>query len=221
MPGLSTHGDLRVTWIIFGEKGSGAFAAEAALTEAGATFEFRDISLQRNEQRAAEFLAINPAGKIPALQLPEGGVITETLAMLLVIAERYREANLLPPVGRFARAEALRWLAFMAAEIYPMVEIEDYPSRFVPEGAASDALREKSKQRIRERLLILERAVAGPWVLADGFSACDIYVAMFCRWSAAHGWRDEHVPKLCAIMRGVAAHPRLAPVWHAHFPGAL
>jgi len=210
-----------VSWILFGDKGSGAFAAEAALAEAGARCDYREISLQRNEQRSPEFLAVNPAGKIPALQLPEGEVITETLAMLLTIAERYPEAGLLPPVGTAARARALRWLAFMASEIYPIVEIEDYPSRFVPEGAESDALRERSKERIRERLLILEHAAAGPWILVDGFSACDIYAAMFSRWSATHGWRDEHIPKLCAIMRGLAARPALAPVWQKFFFGTF
>ena len=207
-----------MAWIIYGDKGSGAFVAEAALAEAGAAHEFRSVSLKTDEQKKPEFLAINPAGKIPALQLPEGGIITETLAMLLTIAERYPDAGLLPAPGSFARAQAIRWLAFMVSEIYPMVEIEDYPARFVPAGEQSDALRNVARERIRERLLILEQAVAGPWLLAEGFSAGDIYAAMFNRWSAAHGWREEHIPKLCAIMRAVAARPRLAPVWQMHFP---
>jgi GST-like protein len=207
-----------VTWIIYGDTASGAFAAEAALVEAGAAYEFRTVSLKTDEQRKPEFLSLNPAGKIPALQLPEGGIITETLAMLLTIAGRYPDAGLLPLPGSVARAQACRWLAFLASEIYPMVEIEDYPARFVPEGAQSDALREVARDRIRERLLILEQAVAGPWLLAEGFSAVDIYAAMFNRWSAAHGWREAHIPKLCAIMRAVAARPRLAPVWQKHFP---
>lgn len=205
-------------WIIYGDKGSGAFAAEAALAEAGAAYEFRTVSLKADEQKKPEFLAINPAGKIPALLLPEGGLVTETLAMLLTIAERYPDAGLLPAPGSFARAEAYRWLAFMASEIYPMVEIEDYPARFVPGGAQSDALREAARDRIRERLLILEHAVAGAWLLEDGFSAADIYAAMFNRWSAAHGWRDANIPRLCAIMRNVAERPRLAPVWQRYFP---
>jgi GST-like protein len=207
-----------VSWIIYGDKGSGAFAAEAALAEAGANREFREVSLARNEQRKPEFLAINPSGKIPAVQLPEGGILTETLAILLTIAERYPEARLLPPIGTYARADALRWLAFMASEIYPMVEIEDYPSRFAPDRAESEALKLKARDRIRERLLIVEKAVAGPWLLADGFSACDIYAAMFSRWSATHGWRDTNIPKLCAIMSGVAERPRIAPVWTRYFP---
>ncbi|HEY3778176.1 MAG TPA: glutathione S-transferase family protein [Rhizomicrobium sp.] len=206
-----------MTWIIYGDKGSGAFAAEAALAEAGAEYEFREISLSKHEQRGPEYLEINPAGKIPALKLPEGGMLTETLAMLLTIAERFPDSQLLPPPASFARAEAYRWMAFMASEIYPMVEIEDYPARFVPEGAQSDALREKANARIRERLLILEHEALGPWLLGEEFSAADIYAALFLSWSSARGWRDAHAPKLCAITRGVAERPRIAAVWPPQF----
>lgn len=206
-----------VTWIIYGDKGSGAFSAEAALAEARAEYEFREISLERNEQLKPEYLAINPAGKIPALNLPEGGILTETLAMLLVIAERHPAAGLLPEQGSFARAQAYRWLAFMASEIYPMVEIADYPSRFVPEGAQAEALREKARERIRARLMIIENAAAGPWLLATGFSVADIYVAMFSRWSEAREWVEAHAPKVYALSSSVRQRPQVAPVWNRHF----
>jgi glutathione S-transferase len=214
-----------VTFLVYGDKGSGAFSAEAALAEAGADYEFRPVSLKLNEQRAPDFLAINPSGKMPALQLPEGGIVTETLAILLTIAERFPDAGLLPPQGSFARAQAYRWLAFMASEIYPMVEIEDYPSRFAPEGRQSEALRERARERIRDRLLVIEQATAGPWLLADGFSVADIYVAMFSRWSAVTAdFRREHLPKIRAIGHAVAERPHIAPIWQRHFtrssPGA-
>ena len=204
-------------WVIYGDKGSGAFSAEAALAEAGAEYEFREVSLERNEQLKPDYLAVNPAGKIPALKLPEGAVLTETLAMLLAIAERHPAAKLLPEPGSFERAQAYRWLAFMASEIYPMVEIADYPARFVPEGAEADALREKARERIRARLVIIENAVAGPWLLASGFSVADIYVAMFSRWSEAREWVEATAPKIFAVSRSVRQRPQIAPVWDRHF----
>src|SRR5436190_20535802 len=121
-----------MSYTIFGDVGSGAFSAEAVLAEAGAPYEFYAISLVKNEQRKPEFLAINPSGKMPALRLPEGEVITESAAILLTVADHFPNARLLPPQGAAARAQAYRWLAFMAAEIYPMVEISDYPERFAP-----------------------------------------------------------------------------------------
>jgi GST-like protein len=204
-------------WIIYGDKASGAFCAEAALAEADAPYEFYTISLERNEQREPAFLAINPAGKMPALKLPEGGIVTETVAILLTIAERHPSAELLPAEGSFARAQALRWLAFLASEVYPIVEIADYPARFAPEGEPSKALRRIARERIRARLMIVENAIAGPWLLADGFSIADIYAAMFSRWSVGAEFRAEHLPKLVALAQTLAERPRIAPVWHRHF----
>ena len=208
-----------MTYTIFGDKGSGAFSAEAVLAEAGAPYEFYPVSLEKHEQKQPEFLAINPSGKIPALRLPEGEVITESAAILLTIADHFPNARLLPPQAGAARAQAYRWLAFMASEIYPMVEIVDYPERFAPQGESADALRLKARDRVRERILIVERMTAGPWFLAEGFSVLDIYAAMFSRWSIGRDWRDAHLPKLNALAKALAARPAIAPVWERHFGG--
>jgi GST-like protein len=207
-----------VTFVLYGDRGSGAFSVEAALAEAAAPCEFRTVSLKENAQRAPEFLAINPSGKMPALQLPEGGIVTESLAILVTVAERFPDSKLLPPPASFARAQALRWLAFMATELYPMVEIVDYPERFAPKGAESDALRERAREKLRERILIVENAVAGPWLLAEGFSVADIYAAMFSRWDIGAEFRDAKLPKTAALANAVAARPRIAPIWQRHFP---
>jgi len=206
-----------MSYVIFGDLGSGAFSVEATLAEAGAAYEFRFVSLEKNEQREPAFLAINPSGKMPALQLPGGGIVTESAAILLTIADRHPESRLLPPQASFARAEAVRWIAYLASEVYPMVEIVDYPERFAPAGEAAEALREKARERIRGRLKTLEKAVAGPWLLPQGFSAADIYTAMFSRWDVGAEWRAANLPKVEALAQAVSQRPRIAPVWAKHF----
>jgi glutathione S-transferase len=209
-----------MTYTVFGDKGSGAFSAEAVLAEAGAPYIFHAVSLDRNEQRNPEFLAINPSGKVPALRLPEGEIVTESAAILLTVADHFPNARLMPAQAGPERAVAYRWLAFMASEIYPMVEISDYPQRFVPEGREAEALREKARARLRERLLIVERVVAEPFLLAGGFTVLDIYAAMFTRWRGSVGreWLAEgNVPKLDALARAVSQRPKIAPVWKRHF----
>ncbi|MDE1940194.1 MAG: glutathione S-transferase family protein, partial [Alphaproteobacteria bacterium] len=152
--------------------------------------------------------------------LSSGGIVTETAALLLTVAERHPQAALLPPPATAERAQALRWIAFMASEIYPMVEIADYPERFVPAGAEAEALKLKARDRIRARMLTVEQAVAGPWLLASGFSAVDIYAAMFSRWREcrSEGWREEHLPKICAVADALSQRPVIAPIWRKHFP---
>ncbi len=84
-----------MTYILYGDKGSGAFSVECALAEAGAPYEFKLVSLEKNEQKGPEFLKLNPSGKIPALRLPSGEVVTESAGLLLTIADRHPESGLL------------------------------------------------------------------------------------------------------------------------------
>ncbi len=208
-----------MTYVLYGEKGSGAFCVEAALAEAGAPFEFHEISLEKDEQRSEDFRRLNPSGKIPALKLPGGEIVTETAALLYLIAERHPEAKLLPSPESPERGQALRWIAFMASEIYPMVEIADYPERFVADHKGAAVLKLSAKQRIRERMTLVEAAAQGePWFLPSGFSAVDIYAVMFSRWREcrSEGWREAHIPKICAM--AAALSDRLKPVWEKYFP---
>jgi glutathione S-transferase len=201
---------------LYGDVGSGAFSAEAALAEVGAPYRFELVSLEKNEQRQPAFLAINPSGKMPALKLAEGEIITESAAILLTIADYFPQARLLPPQASKERAQAYRWLAFMAGEVYPIVEIVDYPERFVPGGDSAE-LQRVARDRIRERLLIIERMIAGPFFLAGGFSLLDIYAAMFSRWSLEADWKAANLPRLMALADAVSQRPAIAPVWRRHF----
>ena len=141
--------------MIFGDKGSGAFSAEAALAEAGAPYDFETVSLEKNEQRQPEFLAINPSGKIPALRLPEGEIVTESLAILLTLADHFPQARLLPPQASPARGTGLSLARLHGGEIYPMVEIADYPAALRAGG------------RSRRRRLRAEGAGAHPRAASD------------------------------------------------------
>ena len=206
-----------MSYRLYGDLGSGAFSAEAALAEAGAPYEFELISLDKGEQKEPRFLSLNPSGKIPALRLPEGEIVTESAAILLTLADHFPQSGLLPPQTGPARASAYRWLAFMASEIYPFVEIADYPARFVAEGRAAAALKKVAIGRIRERLLLIERVLAGPFLLPSGFSILDIYAAMFSRWSIGAQWRELNLPHLTRLARVVSQRPAIAPLWKRHF----
>lgn len=197
---------------------SGSCSAECALAEADAGYETVDVDLAANAQLSAEYAAINPARKIPALRLPDGETITESAAILLAIADRHPDAELLPRPGSNARAQCFRWIAFCASEIYPVVEIVDYPERFSPAGEQADALRHRARDRLRDRTLIIEGAIAGnPWLLETGFSVADLYAANLTRWSTGGEWRAESCPKLEALVAAIASRPKAGPVWRRHF----
>ncbi len=210
-----------MTYILYGCRRSGSLTVELALAEIGVTYEVRDVDLEAEAQRDDTYAAVNPQRKIPALITPTGETLTESVAILLTLDERHPEARLLPPAGSAERAQALRSLLFVATEIYPVVEINDYPERFAPTSDSAPAVREVACAIWRERWLLVERSIAGdPFLLESGFCLGDIYIAVVSRWAQQDAWRPAHIPKVERLTAAVAARPATAPVWSRHRPEA-
>lgn len=211
-----------MSYILHGSRRSGSLAVELALAEIGASYEVRDVDLQVHAQRDESYAAINPQRKLPTLVTPAGETLTESAAILLTLAERHPDARLLPPAGSADRAQALRSLLFIATELYPVVEINDYPERFAPTADSAAATREVARGIWRERWLLVERGIAGdPYLLAAGFCLVDIYIAVVSRWAQQDQWRPAHLPKVERLSTAVAARPAAAPVWSRHRPEEL
>lgn len=203
---------------LFGELGSGAGIVEMALASLGVDYELHEVSLARGQQRSEEYARLNPQRKLPTLLTPSGEILTESAAIVIVLDERHPAAALLPATGSPERAQALRWLLFLASELYPIVEINDYPERFAPEGVAADAVREQARRIWRERWLTLEAQIQGdPWLLPSGFCFTDVYLAAVSRWAQQADFRRAQTPRVERIAEAVAARPVLAPVWRRHY----
>lgn len=212
-----------MTYAIYGAPGSGSGIVEAACAELGVVYEVRDLDARAGEHRGDAYAARNPQRKLPTLEVEGGEVITESVAILLTLDERHREAGLLPPPGSRERAQALRWMMFLATELYPIVEIIDHPERFVGAGAGSgsseriEAVRERAKEIWHQRWLVVEANVAGaPYCVESGFSATDLYITVLSRWDMKAAWRQEHLPKVEALAAAVRGRPALAKVWARH-----
>ncbi|MGD8771998.1 MAG: glutathione S-transferase family protein [Gammaproteobacteria bacterium] len=204
---------------LYGTRRSGAAMVELALAEAGVEYEFVRTGLGKGAKESDSYLAVNPTGKLPALETPEGEILTESAAILLTLADRYPGAGLLPRRGGPARARAIRWTVFVAAEIYPMIEIVDYPERFA-EKAAAKTLRERARARIRRRWLTVESNVRGnPWLDTRGPSTADLAIANVSRWSTGKRWRQDNCPGIEAIAAALSTRDSTRDVWQRHFGG--
>lgn len=207
-----------MTYILYGHRRSGSLAIEMALAEINVDHQVRDVDLEVDAQRDDSYAAINPQRKVPALVTPSGEILTESVAILLTLDQRHPEAGLLPSDDT-QRARALRWLLFVATEIYPLVEMNDYPERFSPTVDAASALREMARSIWRDRWLLIEREILGsPYLLRSGFCLTDLYIAVVSRWAQQDAWRPANVPRVEKLMAAVAARPATAPVWSRHRP---
>ena len=104
--------------IFYFSPGSSSLATHIALHEAGAEFESHSMSVAKQETRAADYLAVNPHGKVPAL-LIDGKLLTEVAGTLFYIARKYPDAHLLPPDDDIeAQAQVVSWMSFVASGIH-------------------------------------------------------------------------------------------------------
>jgi glutathione S-transferase len=98
--------------------GSSSMAPHIALHEIGVPFDIKSLSFAKKEHRQAEFLAVNPEGKVPTLVI-DGHTLTEVAGILFYLARRYPAAKLLPSDDIEAEAQVVSWMSFIAATLHP------------------------------------------------------------------------------------------------------
>lgn len=205
-------------YVLYGDRRSGSAIVEMALEETGASFEPRPVPLDDRAQLTEEYRWVNPMGRVPVLILPDGTVVTESLAILLALDGRHPEAELLPAPDDPARAVALRWMALAAGEIYPCVTRADYPERFSADPAHAPAIRERAHGMARDIWRLIEREAApAPFVLGARFSAADLYLSVLSRWMGGEDWMPANCPRIQALARAVALRPVAGAAWRRHF----
>jgi len=96
-----------------------SFAAHSLALEAGIDLDLQQVDLRTKTLKGAgDFRDISPKGKVPALVLDDGTVLTENIAVLSYIADLKPGLNLAPPVGSLARVQMLEWLSYVGSELF-------------------------------------------------------------------------------------------------------
>jgi len=205
---------------LFGAKGSGSAAIEAALTLAGVPF--RQVEGATWEPGAGfdALCQVNPLGQVPALQTADGQVLTESAAILIALGLAHPESGLLP-ADPALQAQSVRGLVYIAANCYAMIGIIDYPERVCADCDEALALRLRDGARARLHDLWSTFAngfVPAPWLGGATLGALDLLAAVVSRWSGARAHLAQHRPALLAHLQRVDADPRVAPVFQRHWP---
>ena len=113
--------------------GSAALAPHATLAEIGIPYELVPVHRDEPGVPTAEYLALNPWGKVPTLE--DGDlVLTESAAICLYLAEKFPDARLAPPTGTRERAELYRWLLWLSNTVQMTQMRHFYPERYGIEG---------------------------------------------------------------------------------------
>ncbi len=195
--------------------GTCALASHIALEESGATYETVRLDFAKNEQKSADYLALNPKGRVPALAT-DHGVLTETPAILAYIAQSFPAAGLAPTQPfAFARAQAIN--SYLCSTVHVAHAHKGRGARWTDDAAAIEALKKKVTQNMADCFALIETdMLTGPWVMGEAYSVCDGYLFTIARWLEGDGVDVAGFPKVHAHFQRMQARPTVARVLAQH-----
>jgi GST-like protein len=209
-----------MTLTLYGTKGSGSAAVEAALDVAGLAYHSVDAASWQPSAGLDALKKVNPLAQIPTLVLDDGSVLTESAAILLHLGLEHPRSGLVS-AGPSRRAQQIRGLIYIAANCYAAIGILDYPDRWYPgpDEAVKAAMQTRGKARLAELWeLFADQFAATPWLSGERLGALDILAATVSMWSGARKALAESRPEFTRLLGRIELDPRVAAVWARHWP---
>jgi GST-like protein len=203
--------------LLLGCQGCGNAIVECALALAGIDFDYEEVDYSDDSPTRPRLLQFNPLAQVPTLVLPDGTVMTESLAMIHWVNDQAPQSGLIPPPGDVRRPVFYRWAVYLVAAVYPTFTYGDDPKKWVAEEAGAKQLREATDKHRQACWTQLESVAKAPWFLGEQRSALDLYLASMTRWRPGRKWFAANAPKVVAIADRAAALPALAPVMKKNF----
>ncbi|MFT4861622.1 MAG: glutathione S-transferase [Pseudohongiellaceae bacterium] len=159
-----------------------SLASHLALEDAGAIYQPHQIDFARVEQRSSSYLDVNPKGRVPALETHRG-IISETPAILMYIAQTFPQAKLAPLNDPYLFAKCQEFNLYLCSTVHVAHAHRVRGSRWADDDAAIEAMQRKVKQNMQECFALIEtKLFAGPWVLGEAYSICDAYLFTIVQW---------------------------------------
>ncbi len=203
---------------VYGAKGSGSVAVEAALTLMGLDYKVVDADPWGDVAALDALEKVSPLRQVPVLELPDGRTMTESAAILLWFGDSREGRPFAPALSDPNRPAYLRWMVYIPAAIYPMYGIKDNVASWVSDGDCQVELTANTIDRITACWKIMEAAVEpSPFILGDSPTFLDLYVSVVSRWTPGRDAFAENCPKLGAMVKLVDEDPRLLGLWAERF----
>jgi glutathione S-transferase len=180
-----------------------SLAPHIILREAGVPFSLERVDTKaKTTETGADFLAINPKGYVPVLQLDDGEIVTEGIVLQQLIADEKPQANLAPPRGTKERRKLEQWLVFLATEVH-----KAHLPLFWP--ATPDNAKPVFVDKIGQRYDLIEKTLSDgrDYLTGETFTIADAYLFTLANWAQRAGIDLAKWPHLQSYVGRVAARP--------------
>ena len=179
------------------------------LAQLGIPYRRVELDILKGETRTTEFLAKNPNGRIPALSLEDGTVLSESDAILFYLAE----GTPYLPDDRLGRAQVLQWLFFEQYSHEPFIAVARFIQHLLPPDTPRRAELPRLEQGGHAALGVMERRLADhPFLVADRYTIADIGLYAYTHVAGEGGFDLAGYPGVRAWLARVAGQPRYLPI---------
>ena len=195
---------------IYGMRASGnCYKLQLLLDQLGRDYRWVEVDSAHGETRTSAYLAMNPNGKVPLLELDDGRRLAESDAILCYLAE----GTPFLPDDAWLRAQTLQWLFFEQYSHEPCIAV----ARFIRNWLAADHPRQAElpvlQQRGAQVLGVMEQHLAGrDWFVGDQYSVADIALYAYTHCAAEGGFELADFPNIRDWLARVRARPAHSPM---------
>jgi glutathione S-transferase len=184
--------------------GACSVSPHIALCEAGLPHQIEKVDLKaKKTESGADYMAINPKGYIPALQLDNGELLVEGVAIVQYIADQKPDSGLAPKAGTMERYRLQEWLTFISSELH-----KTFSPLFNP--AMPDDGKKIFRDRLATRFAYVDKALAGKnYLMGANFTVADGYLYNMIRWARRVELDLSACPNVTAFEARVEARPKV------------
>jgi glutathione S-transferase len=186
------------------------YKVRLVLRQLGLAYELVELDIKRGATRTPEFLARNPNGRIPLLEMPGRGYLAESHAIIWYLAE----GSPLVPQDRLERARMWQWMCFEQYNLEPNIGTARFwiASLGKTEAELGEKLEEKRRNG-NAALAVLEQGLAGrDFLVGGGYSLADIALYAYTHVAPEGGFPLDSYPAIRAWCGRVAAQPGHVPI---------
>lgn len=190
---------------IHGMRASGnCYKLQLLLAQLDQPYRWNEMDLFNGATRTPEFLAKNPNGKVPLLELEDGRCLPESNAILCYLAE----GTPLLPSDSWQRAQVLQWLFYEQYSHEPYVAVARFIAKFLPADHPRRAELPRLQERAHQALAVMDRELATrDFMVPFGYSIADIALYAYTHDAPAGGVSLDAFPNLRAWLARVEAQP--------------
>jgi glutathione S-transferase len=202
---------------LYNVKRWGSMAPHFVLEELGVPYQ--NIWMTPEQVRSPEFRQLSPLGFIPALGLPDGRVIVESMAIIAYLTEAHNDRKLAPKLRSADSALYLSTLAFIASNIYGNMNVAEFSANYSSDPAVQNQIRAHAERSYHRAFDVLDRRLRdeGPFLLGAAFSAADLYLFVVTIWAKpSERLLLERCESIARLSEHVRSRPKLEAALKSH-----